>query len=226
MCCLLLFSAFRGVLLSRPAKCCPCLLASCLAAPTQVHILLDTLTLTGCLQRVKECAFAAAAAGGRGGKASKAAAAKASQAATAAGDLNDDEDDDDGDDDERPSKAPARGAAQQAAASLDVSLCLCVEALTNLAVLVEQVPLRSSREVLQAALEGVMELLGCSKALATPPGAKSLKLVTTGAGTRACGGGGMWSQETGKQPAGPLHEARERRSAAWQPPHHPPYRCA
>jgi hypothetical protein len=43
-----------------------------------------------------------------------------------------------------------------------------VEVLQNLAVACQQVPLRSNKEALQAALEGCGDLLGCSKAIKPP----------------------------------------------------------
>lgn len=142
--------------------------------------MLDTLTLTGCLQRLKECAFAAPTSskgskgGGRGVKASQ----QQPQAAAADGD-------DELDDVDEPSGTQTgRGAAGScvaaSAADMETALCLCVEALQNLAVACEQVPLRSNKEALQAALEGCADLLGCSKAIKPPAGARALGLCTTG----------------------------------------------
>lgn len=108
-------------------------------------MLLDTLTLTGCLQRLKECAFSAAASkagskgsggGGRGGAKASQLQQQQSQAAAA--------DDDDGDEGEGAATAGARGAggaaaAPASAADMDTALCLCVEVLQNLAVACAQV---------------------------------------------------------------------------------------
>lgn len=145
-------------------------------------MLLDMLTLTGCLQRLKECAFAAPSTSkggkGRAGKASQ----QQSQALAADGD-------DELDDVDEPSgtqggsrAAAGGGSSSQAASAADVetALCLCVEVLQNLAVACQQVPLRSSREVLKAALEGCADLLPCSKAIKPPAGARALGLCTTG----------------------------------------------
>lgn len=149
----------------------------------QVHVLLDTLTLTGCLQRIKECAFAAPSSSnsstkgskgsGRGTKASQ----QQSQAAAADGD-----DDFDGADEPAGTQAgrSAAGAGAASAADMATALCLCAEALQNLAVACQAVPLRSNKEALQAALEGCADLLGCSKAIKPPAGAKALGLCTTG----------------------------------------------
>lgn len=143
---------------------------------SQVHVLLDTLTLTGCLQRLKECAFAAPStskgAKGRAGKASQ----QQSQAAAAEGDDEfEDADEPSGTQSGRTAAAPAASAAD-----VETALCLCVEVLGNLAVACQQVPLRSNREALQAALEGCADLLPCSKAIKAPAGARALGLCTTG----------------------------------------------
>lgn len=139
-----------------------------------MHVLLDTLTLTSCLQRVKECAFAAGSSS-KAGKGSR-GAAKASQQQSQAP-AADDDDELDG-----PDGGSARaGAGATSAADMDTALCLCVEALQNLAVACQQASLRSDKEALQAALEGCAELLGCSKAIKPPAGARALGLCTTGA---------------------------------------------
>lgn len=142
----------------------------------QVHVLLDTLTLTGCLQRIKECAFAAPSSSTKGSKGSG-RGTKQSQAAAADGD-----DDFDGADEPAGTQAGRSGAGAGAASAADMAtaLCLCVEALQNLAVACQAVPLRSNKEALQAALEGCADLLGCSKAIKPPAGAKALGLCTTG----------------------------------------------
>lgn len=142
----------------------------------QVHVLLDALTLTGCLQRLKECAFAAptASKGGKG-RGPKASQQQLSQAAAAEGD------DELDDADEPPaSQANRAGASAPSAGDMETALCLCVETLQNLAVACQQVPLRSNKEALQAALEGCADLLGCSKAIKAPAGARALGLCTTG----------------------------------------------
>ncbi|WIA29655.1 hypothetical protein OEZ86_012141 [Tetradesmus obliquus] len=131
-----------------------------------VHNMLDTLTFSGCLQRLKETAFASSSA--KPGKGKAGASQQQSQA-------QQQDDDDDGDDEAAP--APARAAAVSAsAADLELSLCLCVEALTNLAAMAQQVQLRGSQEVLQAALEGCSDLLCCSKTAKVPAGSKGLGL--------------------------------------------------
>jgi hypothetical protein len=144
---------------------------------SQVHVLLDALTLTGCLQRLKECAFAAPSTskGGKG-RGAKASQQQLSQAAAAEGD------DELDDADEPPaSQANRAGASAASAGDMETALCLCVETLQNLAVACQQVPLRSNKEALQAALEGCGDLLGCSKAIKAPAGARALGLCTTGA---------------------------------------------
>lgn len=140
-----------------------------------MHVLLDTLTLTGCLQRVKECAFAAGSSS-KAGKGSRGAAKASQQQSQAAAAAAEDDDELDG-----PDGGSARaGAGAASAADMDTALCLCVEVLQNLAVACQQASLRSDREALQAALEGCAELLGCSKAIKPPAGARALGLCTTG----------------------------------------------
>lgn len=145
----------------------------------QVHVLLDTLTLTGCLQRLKEGAFAAPGTS-KGGKRGPKASQLQSQAAAAEGD----DELDDADEPSGTQTGRAAGAAAAAgavsAADMETALCLCMEALQNLAVACQQVPLRSNKEALQAALEGCADLLGCSKAVKPPAGARALGLCTTG----------------------------------------------
>ena len=128
---------------------------------------------------MKECAFAKTSSSSSGSsKTDK--GSKGSKKAAAAAATNDSDDDGDGDYMDEDEQAPARGATTSASDSMEVALCLCVEVLSNLAVMAADVPLRSNKEVLQAALEGCMELLGCSKPLKTPAGAKNLGLRTTG----------------------------------------------
>jgi hypothetical protein len=131
----------------------------------QVHNMLDTLTFSGCLQRLKETAFASSAKPSKKGTASQ----QQSQAQQ-----QDDEDADD--DDAAPGPSACASATSASAADLELSLCLCVEALTNLAAMVQQVQLRGNQEVLQAGLEGCSDLLCCSKAAKVPAGSKGLGL--------------------------------------------------
>jgi hypothetical protein len=135
-------------------------------SPLQVHNMLDTLTFSGCLQRLKETAFASS-----GAKPSKKGSASQQQSQAQQ------QDDEDADDDEPPAAAPARSSATSAsAADLELSLCLCYETLTNLAAMAQQVQLRGSQEVLQAGLEGCSDLLCCSKTAKVPAGSKGLGL--------------------------------------------------
>jgi hypothetical protein len=132
--------------------------------------MLDTLTFSGCLQRLKETAFASSAT-----KPTKKGTASQQQSQAQQ------QDDEDADDDDAPATAPARSSATSAsAADLELSLCLCVEALTNLAAMAQQVQLRGSQEVLQAALEGCSDLLCCSKTAKVPAGSKGLGLTAGG----------------------------------------------
>ncbi|KAF8073170.1 Ncapd3 [Scenedesmus sp. PABB004] len=137
------------------------------APDAPVHVLLDTLTFSGCMQRVKESVFAVAA----GGKARGAKAGQASQRGAAQADGDDDGEG--SEEDEAP--APARGAAGSAA-DVELALCLCHETLTNLAAMASQTPLRGSQEVLQAGLEGGTDLAASPKAAKPPGGSKSLGL--------------------------------------------------
>lgn len=141
-------------------------------------MLLDALTLTGCMQRLKECAFATGTTtkgGTKGGGRSK-----ASQTLAAAAEGDDDMDDAD-DAPAAASRAAASSSSSAAsAADVDVAMCLCVETLQNLAVACQQTSLKSNKEALQAAVDGCVELLGCSKAIKPPAGAKTLGLCTTG----------------------------------------------
>jgi hypothetical protein len=135
-----------------------------------VHNMLDTLTFSGCLQRLKETAFASSSA-----KPSKKNTASQQQSQAQQ------QEDDDADDDDAPAAAPARSSATSAsAADLELCLCLCCEALTNLAAMAQQVQLRGSQEVLQAGLEGCSDLLCCSKTAKVPAGSKGLGLSAGG----------------------------------------------
>jgi hypothetical protein len=134
-----------------------------------VHNMLDTLTFSGCLQCLKETAFASSSA-----KPSKKGTASQQQSQAQQ------QDDEDAEDDNMVASAPARSSATSAtAAELELALCLCFEALTNLAAMAQQVQLRGSQEVLQAALEGCSDLLCCSKAAKLPAG-KGLGLSAGG----------------------------------------------
>lgn len=142
----------------------------------QVHNMLDTLTFSGCLQRIKESVFAKASkSSGVGGARGKTAASQQQQSTL---------DGSDADDDQAPAAGPGNGCSDSQAASatdLELSMCLCCETLMNLSAMVQQVQLRSCDEILAAGLEGCTDLLSCTKSAKVPSGSKGLGLMA-GAG--------------------------------------------
>lgn len=137
--------------------------------------MLDALTFSGCLQRIKETAFASSNSSSKPSSKSMKASQQQSKAMQA--------DDDDADDGEA---GPSQAHPASAAADLEVALCLCCEALANLAVVVKGVQLRNSQEVLQAGLEGCSDLLSCNKTAKVPASSKKMGLLTGRLGTPFC----------------------------------------
>eukprot|EP00775_Hariotina_reticulata_P011091 gene11092-11246_t len=145
-----------------------------------MHNMLDTLSFSGFLQRVKETIFAVPGSRTKGN--SKRGNASQSQCQTQANDADMDADDADANSDEDAAtqasqpKGGKKGAAI-AATDPDVAMCLCFEALCNMAIAMQQTQLKSCHEVLQAGLEGCTELLSCSKVAKVPAGHNSQGLV-------------------------------------------------
>lgn len=150
---------------------------------TQAHTLLDALAFAGCLQRIKETAFAGVSSSAKGtakvpGGSSRAGGASQATAHDDAGDEGDAPTQGQGD-------AAARSGPAMSAGDLDIALCLCREALEHLGSAVGRVSLRGRAEVLHAALEGAAELLPCTRTAKAPTGARALGL-SSGACDRCC----------------------------------------
>lgn len=131
--------------------------------------MLDTLTFSGCLQRIKESVFARTGTSSSGKGKAKATATQQQQQHADASDA----------DDEDAVAGPSSGrAASQTVSPVDyeLSLCLCFETLTNLAAMAQQVQLKSLDEILAAGLEGCTDFLCCSKSAKVPTGSKGLGL--------------------------------------------------
>lgn len=134
--------------------------------------MLDALTFSSCLQRIKESVFAKA------GTSSNSSKAKGKAAATQQQDASD-ADDEDAAAEAGPSSSHSALQAVSAA-DYELSLCLCFETLMNLAAMMQQVQLRSNEEILTAGLEGCTDFLSCTKSAKVPTGSKGLGLMAGG----------------------------------------------
>jgi len=117
--------------------------------------MLDTLSFSGFLQRIKETIFAASSSRTKGG--SKRGNASQGQCRTQPIDADVDADDAEPNSDEDAatqacqSKGGNKGSTM-AATDLDVAMCLCFEALCNMAIAMQQTQLKNCHEVLQVCM--------------------------------------------------------------------------
>lgn len=117
--------------------------------------MLDTLSFSGFLQRIKETIFAVPGSRTKGN--GKRGSASQSQCQTQANDADVDADDPEANSDEDAAmqasqpKGGKKGAAI-AATDLDVAMCLCFEALCNMAIAMQQTQLKNCHEVLQVGM--------------------------------------------------------------------------
>lgn len=130
---------------------------------------MDGLNFSGFLQRVKDTCCASP------GAAKQQAAAAAAAAADAA-----DQDDEDGGGSAASAAAGPSSGLGGAGAADDAAFCLAFEAVTNLAVALEAVGLRSCPDVLQICAEILPELAACSRAAKLTPAMRSAGLVSGG----------------------------------------------
>lgn len=105
--------------------------------------MMDTLTFSGLIQRIKEVCFPSVRK--------------------------------QGDADNIDSQAASSSAA---ADNADVVKCLCLEALQNLAVLFQQVHMKSSEDIRQMCIECCAEMTVCSKAIKPNSSAKAYGLAS------------------------------------------------
>eukprot|EP00879_Flechtneria_rotunda_P027431 GHRR01029386.1.p1 GENE.GHRR01029386.1~~GHRR01029386.1.p1 ORF type:complete len:328 (+),score=126.56 GHRR01029386.1:545-1528(+) len=158
------------------------------APEAPVHNLLDTSSFAGALQCTKEATTASNSSSSKSSKGKGSSKhPKASQIQKHSQAIAEDS----ADEDEGPFPGPSTAASNShlpqfvSAEESEVSTCLCVEALANLAAMAQQVQLRSYGELLQAGLEGCTDLLGCTKAAKVPTSSKGLGLFAGSVSTAA-----------------------------------------